>query len=116
MSDGGTDVVVRPLTADDALELDRIGYERGEQLHARGAAIGTRSLPADRRDATRHGYRVDTTSPLVVEGRVLLEESVAAPRFGQVGGARVYRFLDAAGAPLTVRDLRRFRVLVEAAL
>ena len=120
MSDGRATeddaVVVRPLTADDDLELDRIGYERGEQLHARGAAIGTRSLPPDRRDATRHGYRVDTTSPLVIEGRVLLEESVAAPRYGEVGGARVYRFLDAAGVPLTVRDLRRFRVLVEAPL
>ena len=33
--------------------------------------------------------------------------------FGQAGGAAVYRFLDTNGSSITVRDLRRFRILVE---
>ena len=48
-----------------------------------------------------------------VDGLVQLEESVAAPWFEQPGGATVYRFLDTNGASITVRDLRRFRILVE---
>ena len=106
-------VTVRRLTVDDDLRLDRIGYERGDQLHARGAGFSTRSMPPDKLETARHAYRVDTTNPLVVDGLVQLEESVAAPWFGQPGGAAVYRFLDANGSSITVRDLRRFRILVE---
>ena len=109
-------VTVRRLTVDDDLRLDRIGYERGDQLHARDASFGTRSMPPDKRETARHAYRVDTTSPLVVDGLVQLEESVVAPWFGQPGGATVYRFLDTNGASITVRDLRRFRILVEESL
>ncbi|MET0789832.1 MAG: TNT domain-containing protein [Cellulomonas sp.] len=109
-------VTVRPLTADDDLELDRIGYERGDRLHARGAGFAARSMPPDKLETARHGYRVDTTNPLVVDGLVRLEESVAAPWFGQPGGATVYRFLDPNGSSISVRDLRRFRILVEVPL
>ena len=109
-------VTVRRLTVDDDLRLDRIGYERGDQLHARDSGFSTRSMPPDKRETARHAYRVDTTSPLVVDGLVQLEESVVAPWFGQPGGATVYRFLDTNGASITVRDLRRFRILVEESL
>ena len=49
-----------------------------------------------------HRYRVEVANPLVVDGLVLLEEDAGA-----------YRFLDTNRVPLTVRDLRRFRVLVK---
>jgi hypothetical protein len=114
--DDDREVTVRPLTADDALELDRIGYERGDQLQVRGAAFESRSMPPDKGGAARHAYRVDTTSPLVVDGLLRLEESTVGPWFDQPGGARVYRFLDTNGESITVRDLRRFRILVEVPL
>ena len=84
--------MIRTLTEHDDLELERVGYERGEVL-----------VPAEGR-ADAHRYRVDTASPLVGDGQVLLEENP--------GG---YRFLDANRVPLTVRDLRRFRILVKVA-
>jgi hypothetical protein len=84
--------MIRTLTAHDDLELERVGYERGEVL-----------VPAaGRPDA--HRYRVDPTSPLVGDGQVLIEQTPGA-----------YRFLDANRVPLTVRDLRRFRILVKVA-
>lgn len=82
--------MIRTLTEDDALDLERVGYERGDVLRA-----GT-----GRPDA--HRYRVDPANPLVVDGLVLLEEDAGA-----------FRFLDTNRVPLTVRDLRRFRVLVK---
>lgn len=82
--------MIRTLTEDDALDLERVGYERGDVLRA-----GT-----GRPDA--HHYRVDPANPLVVDGLVLLEEDAGA-----------FRFLDTNRVPLTVRDLRRFRVLVK---
>ena len=82
--------MIRTLTEADDLDLERVGYERGVVLRP-----GT-----GRPDA--HRYRVDTTNPLVVDGLVLLEEDAGA-----------YRFLDTNRVPLTVRDLRRFRVLVK---
>jgi len=85
--------MTRTLSADDDLELHRVGYERGDLLVR--TALGP----------VAHRYRVDTTSPLVVDGLVRLEE---------VGGDGV-RFLDANLVPLTVRDLRRFRILVKVA-
>ncbi|WP_315099187.1 hypothetical protein [uncultured Cellulomonas sp.] len=85
--------MTRTLTADDDLELHRVGYERGDVLVR--TALGT----------VAHRYRVDTTSPLVTDGLVRLEE---------LDGADV-RFLDANLVPLTVRDLRRFRILVKVA-
>jgi hypothetical protein len=111
--DDAAPATVRRLTVDDDLRLDRIGYERGDQLHARDTAFGARSMPPDKLETARHSYRVDTTNPLVVDGLVQLEESVAPARFGQPGGAAVYRFLDTNGSSITVRDLRRFRILVE---
>ncbi|MBO3086138.1 hypothetical protein [Cellulomonas fengjieae] len=84
--------MIRTVTAHDDLELERVGYERGAVL-----------LPsAGRPDA--HRYRVDTAGPLVADGLVLLEESPGS-----------YRFLDSNRVPLTVRDLRRFRILVKLA-
>ncbi|WP_456845390.1 hypothetical protein [Cellulomonas sp. P5_C6] len=90
-------VVVRPLTAADDLVLERTGYERGDTLHP----VGVVERP-DALGRARHTYLVDTTNPLVVDSRVLLEQAGSA-----------YRFLDANGESLTVRDLRRFRILVE---
>ncbi|WP_426593618.1 hypothetical protein ACPPVS_18050 [Cellulomonas sp. McL0617] len=84
--------VVRTLTADDDLSLSRVGYERGDVL-----------VPDDR-TASAHRYRVDTASSLVVDGLVLLESSDAG-----------VRFLDTNRVPLTVRDLRRFRILLKIA-
>ncbi|GEL98544.1 hypothetical protein [Cellulomonas terrae] len=82
--------MIRTLTEDDALDLERVGYERGDVLRA----------VTGRPDA--HRYRLDPTNPLVVDGLVLLEEDSGA-----------FRFLDTLRVPLTVRDLRRFRVLVK---
>lgn len=82
--------MIRTLTEHDDLELERVGYERGSVLRP-----GT-----GRPDA--HRYRVDPTNPLVADGLVLLEED-----------AGTYRFLDTTRVPLTVRDLRRFRILVK---
>ncbi|GEK21985.1 hypothetical protein [Cellulomonas xylanilytica] len=82
--------MIRTLTEHDDLELERVGYERGDVLRP----------VTGRPDA--HRYRVDTANPLVVDGLVLLEED-----------AGVHRFLDTNRVPLTVRDLRRFRVLVK---
>ncbi|KQR17573.1 hypothetical protein [Cellulomonas sp. Leaf334] len=84
--------MIRTLTEDDALDLERVGYERGDVLRA---ATG-------RPDA--HRYRVDPANPLVVDGLVLLEEDDGA-----------VRFLDTNRVPLTVRDLRRFRILEKVA-
>ena len=89
---GLSGALVRPVTERDDLELERVGYERGDVLTA----------STGRADA--HRYRVDTASPLVVDGLVLIEED---------GGA--YRFLDTNRVSLTVRDLRRFRILVKTA-
>ena len=85
--------MTRTLTADDDLELHRVGYERGDVLLR--TALGP----------VAHRYRVDTTSPLVVDGLVRVDE---------VEGDGV-RFLDTNLVPLTVRDLRRFRILVKVA-
>ncbi|NUU19283.1 hypothetical protein HP550_18695 [Cellulomonas humilata] len=85
--------MTRTLTAHDDLELHRVGYERGDVL------VRTPLGPV------AHRYRVDTTSPLVVDGLVRLDE---------VGDDGV-RFLDTNLVPLTVRDLRRFRILVKVA-
>ncbi|WP_421735427.1 hypothetical protein [Cellulomonas sp.] len=85
--------MTRTLTAHDDLELHRVGYERGDVL------VRTPLGPV------AHRYRVDTTSPLVVDGLVRLDE---------VDGDGV-RFLDTNLVPLTVRDLRRFRILVKVA-
>ena len=82
--------MIRTLTEHDDLELERVGYERGSVLRP----------STGRPDA--HRYRVDPTNPLVVDGLVLLEEDAGA-----------YRFLDTTSVPLTVRDLRRFRILVK---
>lgn len=82
--------MIRTLTEHDDLALERVGYERGDLLRA-----GT-----GRPDA--HQYRVDPANPLVVDGLVLLDED-----------AGTFRFLDTNRVPLTVRDLRRFRVLVK---
>ena len=84
--------MIRTLTEDDDLALERVGYERGTVLRP-----STGSPDA-------HQYRVEVANPLVVDGLVLLEED---------GGA--YRFLDTNRVPLTVRDLRRFRILVKVA-
>ena len=84
--------MIRTLTEDDDLELERVGYERGDVLRP----------STGRPDA--HRYRVEVANPLVVDGLVLLEEDAGA-----------YRFLDTNRVPLTVRDLRRFRVLVKVA-
>jgi len=83
---------VRTLTVDDDLSLSRVGYERGVVLQP-----GAGSSHA-------HRYRVDTGSSLVVDGLVLLETTEAG-----------LRFLDTNGVPLTVRDLRRFRILLKVA-
>lgn len=83
---------VRTLTVDDDLALSRIGYERGEVL-----------VP-DTGSAAAHRYRVDTRSSLVADGLVLLELSDDG-----------LRFLDTNRLSLTVRDLRRFRILVKIA-
>jgi hypothetical protein len=82
--------MIRTLTEHDDLALERTGYERGTVLQA----------STGRSDA--HQYRVDPTYPLVVDGLVLLDED-----------AGTYRFLDTTSSPLTVRDLRRFRILVK---
>ena len=82
--------MIRTLTEDDDLELERVGYERGDVLRP----------STGRPDA--HRYRVEVANPLVVDGLVLLEED-----------AGTYRFLDTTSVPLTVRDLRRFRILVK---
>jgi hypothetical protein len=84
--------MIRTLTEHDDLVLERVGYERGDVLVA----------DTGRPDA--HRYRVDAASPLVVDGLVLVEEAADA-----------YRFLDTNRVPLTVRDLRRFRILVKVA-
>ena len=84
--------MIRTLTEHDDLELERVGYERGVVLRP-----GT-----GRPDA--HRYRVEVANPLVVDGLVLLD-----------GDAGTYRFLDTTRVPLTVRDLRRFRILVKVA-
>ncbi|WP_034620678.1 hypothetical protein [Cellulomonas sp. URHE0023] len=83
---------VRTLTVDDDLTLSRIGYERGEVLQP------------DDGGPLAHRYRVDTSSSLVVDGLVLLESTEAG-----------LRFLDTNGLALTVRDLRRFRILLKVA-
>ncbi len=82
--------LIRALTAADDLVLERVGYERGD------------ALVRDSGRADAHRYRVDPTGPLVADGLVLLDLS---------DDGRTYRFLDAHGVPLTVRDLRRFRIL-----
>jgi len=87
--------VVRTLTADDDLALSRVGYERGEVL-----------VP-DTGEADSHRYRVDVTSSLVVDGLVLLEASYPPDSPHRPA----YRFLDTNRSPLSVRDLRRFRIL-----
>ena len=84
--------MIRTLTEHDDLELERVGYERGSVLRP----------STGRPDA--HRYRVEVANPLVVDGLVLLEED-----------AGTYRFLDTTRVPLTVRDLRRFRILVKVA-
>ena len=83
---------VRTLTVDDDLRLSRVGYERGEVLQP------------DTGSTNAHRYRVDTRSSLVVDGLVLLESTEAG-----------LRFLDTNGLALTVRDLRRFRILLKLA-
>jgi hypothetical protein len=83
---------VRTLTVDDDLALSRVGYERGELLQP------------DAGPSHAHRYRVDTGSSLVVDGLVLLESTGAG-----------LRFLDTNGRALTVRDLRRFRILLKLA-
>ncbi|KQY46559.1 hypothetical protein [Cellulomonas sp. Root137] len=85
--------MTRTLTAHDDLELHRVGYERGDVL--RRTPLGP----------VAHSYRVDTASPLVADGLVRVDE---------VDGDGV-RFLDTNLVPLTVRDLRRFRILVKVA-
>lgn len=82
--------MIRTLTEHDDLALERVGYERGDVL-----------VPDTGRPDAHH-YRVDTADPLVVDGLVLLEQD-----------AGVVRFLDTNRVPLTVRDLRRFRILVK---
>lgn len=109
-------MVVRQLTPQDDLVLDRIGGETGYDLHDRGTGFSARSMPPERLELPRSAYRVDVTNPLVVNGRVLLEQAVVRQWFGQRGGARVYRFLDPDGAPLSVLELRAYRVLVDAPL
>lgn len=84
--------MIRTLTEHDDLALERVGYERGDVL-----------VPDTGRPDAHH-YRVDTANPLVVDGLVLVEESPGA-----------YRFLDTTHASLTVRDLRRFRILTKVA-
>ena len=83
---------VRTLSVDDDLALARVGYERGEVL-----------VPDDGSPAA-HRYRVDPTSSLVADGLVRVESSGTATRF-----------LDTNGVALTVRDLRRFRILLKVA-
>ncbi|WP_028049478.1 hypothetical protein [Cellulomonas sp. URHD0024] len=83
---------VRTLTVDDDLALCRVGYERGELLRPDSGAD----------DA--HRYRIDPRSSLVADGLVLLELADDG-----------IRLLDTNGLPITVRDLRRFRILVKIA-
>src|SRR4051794_5117521 len=87
--------LVRTLTVDDDLALSRVGYERGEVL-----------VP-DTGSAEAHRYRVDTSSSLVVDGLVLLEASYPP----EASDRPAYRLLDTNRSPLSVRDLRRFRIL-----
>ena len=87
--------LVRTLTVDDDLALSRVGYERGEVL-----------VP-DTGSAETHRYRVDTTSSLVADGLVLLEASYPP----ESPDRPAYRLLDTNRSPLSVRDLRRFRIL-----
>ena len=82
--------MIRTLTEHDDLQLERVGYERGSVLRS---STGT---------SDAHQYRVEVANPLVIDGLVLLEED-----------AGTYRFLDTTSVPLTVRDLRRFRILVK---
>lgn len=87
--------VVRTLTVDDDLALSRVGYERGEVL-----------VP-DTGASNAHRYRVDTSSSLVLDALVLLEASHPP----ETPDRPAYRFLDTNRSPLSVRDLRRFRIL-----
>ena len=83
---------VRTLTVDDDLALSRAGYERGEVFQLDSGSSGV------------HRYRIDNRSSLVVDGLVRLEST-----------DRGFRFLDTNGLALTVRDLRRFRILLKVA-
>jgi hypothetical protein len=89
---------VRTLTALDELALARVGYERGFVL---GPDLGSTAA---------HRYRVDARSSLVADGLVLIETTSDA-----TGAVLSYRFLDTNRVPLSVRDLRRFRILVKVA-
>ena len=109
--------VVRTVLASDVnVALDRIGDPHGEFLWRRDAPFETRSLPPDTLASPRHAYRLNPEHPWVRAGRLKIERSLAAPSFGQPGGALQHRFLDAAGRALVVDTLTALDILREEAL
>lgn len=87
----------------DGQVWDRVGHPGGAWLAPEGTPYGERSLAPGSLDREYHGYRVHADKPLPDGWR--LEESRAAPWFGQPGGGPQFRVISPPGVKARVQDL-----------
>ena len=92
------------------LGLDRIGGDGGTYFSPDGTPFSERALPPDRLNFDRNSYQIDTSNPLVRQGKIQIEESRIAPWFGQPGGGIQYRFFDGA-RELTAEQVKALGLL-----
>ena len=102
--------VKRVLTPADDIRLDRIGGDGGTYFSPDGTPFSERALPPDRLNFDRNSYQIDTSNPLVRQGKIQIEESRIAPWFGQPGGGIQYRFFDGA-RELTAEQVKALGLL-----
>ena len=87
----------------DGQVWDRLGHPGGAWLAPEGTPYGERSLAPGSLEREYHGYRVHAENPLPDGWRI--EESRAAPWFGQPGGGPQFRVISPPGVKPRVADL-----------
>jgi hypothetical protein len=87
----------------DGQVWDRLGHPGGAWLAPEGTPYGERSLAPESLEREYHGYLVHAENPLPAGWRI--EESRAAPWFGQPGGGPQFRVISPPGVKPRVADL-----------
>ncbi|PIB80365.1 TNT domain-containing protein [Mycobacterium celatum] len=87
----------------DGKTVDRIGHPGGAWFAPEGTPYEGRALPHESLDKALHKYVIHPENGLPPGWK--LEESRAAPWFGQPGGEPQYRVIAPPGAKARVQDL-----------